>query len=56
MGVLLFLLIPAVAVAVGWAVLAVRQHKPSGMHHSIDSFRREMDALSPDRDQQRRIR
>ena len=56
MGVLLFLLIPVLVVAVGWAVLAMRQRKPSGMTHSIDSFRREMEALSPDRDPQRRPR
>ena len=56
MGVLLFLLIPAVVVGVGWAVMAARHHKPTGMHHSIDAFRREMEALSPDRDPQRRGR
>ena len=56
MGVLLFLAIPAVVVGVGWSVLALRQRKPTGMQHSIESFRREMDALSPDRDPQRRLR
>jgi hypothetical protein len=56
MGVLLFLLIPVLVVAVGWAVLAMRQRKPSGLNHSIESFRREMDALSPDRDPHRRLR
>ena len=56
MGVLLFLLVPVLVVAVGWAVLAMRQRKPSGMNHSIDSFRREMEALSPDHDPHRRLR
>ena len=56
MGVLLFLAVPVLVVAVGWTVLALRQRKPSGMQHSIESFRREMDALSPDRDPQRRLR
>jgi hypothetical protein len=52
----MFLIVPVVVVAVGWAFLALRQRKPTNMHHSIDSFRREMEALSPDRDRQRRTR
>ena len=56
MGVLLFLLVPVIVVGIGWAIMLLRQHKPSGMSHSIDSFKREMDALSPDRDPQRRNR
>jgi hypothetical protein len=56
MGVLLFLLVPVLVVSVGWAVLVIRQRKPSGTANSIDAFRREMDALSPDRDPQRRNR
>jgi hypothetical protein len=48
MGVLLFLLVPVLVVGIGSTLMARRQRKPSGMHASIDSFRREMDALSPD--------
>lgn len=54
MGVLLFLLIPVVVVAIGSSVLVLRQRKPSSPTSSIDAFRREMRALSPDDDTRRR--
>jgi len=42
-----FLLFAVLVSAVGSAVLVLRQRKPTGLHSSIDSFRREMDALAP---------
>jgi hypothetical protein len=54
MSVLLFLLIPALAVALGSSVLAMRQRKPTDMNSSIQSFKREMQALSPENDPNRR--
>ena len=42
-----FLLFAVVVSAIGSAVLVLRQRKPTGVHSSIDSFRREMDALAP---------
>jgi hypothetical protein len=44
---LLFLLFAVVVSAIGSAVLVLRQRKPTGVHNSIDAFRREMDALAP---------
>ncbi len=43
-----FLLIPVVIVAVGSAVLYLRQRKPTTLHSGIEDFRREMNALSPE--------
>ncbi|MEO7556247.1 MAG: hypothetical protein ABIV94_06545 [Acidimicrobiales bacterium] len=56
MSVLLFLLVPVVVVAIGWGVLVFRQRNPTGASHSVEAFRREMEALSPDGDPQRRNR
>ena len=47
MGAVAFLLVVVVLSALGSAVLVLRQRKPTGVHNSIDSFRREMDALAP---------
>jgi hypothetical protein len=48
MGVLWFLLVPVIAVAIGSSVLVLRQRQPSKPHSSIDAFQREMKALAPD--------
>ncbi len=49
-----FLAIVVVVVAVGGVVLWLTSRSPSSTESSIDSFRREMDALSPkDRDEPR---
>lgn len=54
MTALLFLAIVVVIVAVGGLVLWLTSRNPSSTESSIDSFRREMDALSPkDRDKPR---
>lgn len=47
MGAAAFLLVAVVLTGLGSAILALRQRKPTGVHNSIDSFRREMDALAP---------
>jgi hypothetical protein len=47
MGAIAFLLIAVVIAGVGSAILVLRQRKPRGVHTSVDSFRREMDALAP---------
>ena len=54
MGAAAFLLVAVVLSAIGSAILLLRQRKPSGVHNSVDSFRREMDALAPPDKRQRR--
>jgi len=46
---LIYLGLAAVVTAVGCSILLIRQHKPTGVDHGIDAFRRELDALAPDR-------
>ncbi|HET8931233.1 MAG TPA: hypothetical protein VFN21_11295 [Acidimicrobiales bacterium] len=54
MTALWFLAIVVVIVVVGGVVLWLTSRSPSSTESSIDSFRREMDALSPkDRDKSR---
>lgn len=54
MTALWFLAIVVIVVAVGGTVLWLTNRKPSSTESSIDSFRREMEALSPkDRDKPR---
>jgi hypothetical protein len=47
MGAVAFLLVAVVLSAIGSAILLLRQRKPTGVHNSVDSFRKEMDALAP---------
>lgn len=47
MSSLAFLLFAVVVSALGSAVVVLRQRKPTGLHSSIEAFRREMDALAP---------
>jgi hypothetical protein len=47
MSALAFLLFAVLVSALGSAVLVLRQRKPTGVHSSVDAFRREMDALAP---------
>jgi hypothetical protein len=54
MGVLWFLLVPIIVVAVGSSILVLRQRQPRRPHSSIDAFKREMRALAPDDDHGRR--
>ena len=44
---ILFLVAAVVLSVVGCAVFLLRQRKPSSLEHGIDSFSREMEALSP---------
>jgi hypothetical protein len=53
-GAIAFLLVAVVLSGLGFAVLLLRQRKPTGVHNSIDSFRREMDALAPPDERNRR--
>jgi len=48
MGVLLFILVPIVVVAVFATASWVRNRQPTSLQSGVDSFRREMDALSPE--------
>ena len=54
MGAVAFLLVAVVLSGLGFAVLLLRQRKPTGVHNSIDSFRKEMDALAPPNERHRR--
>ena len=45
---LLFLFAALVIIALGTAILALRARQPSGLHHTIKTFEREMRALSPE--------
>jgi hypothetical protein len=47
MGAAAFLLVVVVLSVLGSVILMLRQRKPMGVHNSINSFRREMDALAP---------
>jgi hypothetical protein len=49
-----FLLIAVGLSVVGSLLLGLRRRKPTSLDHGIRSFRREMDALSPDDDSQGR--
>jgi len=53
-GAIAFLLVAVVLSGLGFTVLLLRQRKPTGVHNSIDSFRREMDALAPPDERNRR--
>ncbi|MEO6630041.1 MAG: hypothetical protein ABIP03_15910 [Aquihabitans sp.] len=48
MKVLAYLLIPAMVVAAAATISWVRNRQPTSLQSGVDSFRREMDALSPD--------
>lgn len=54
MGAVAFLLVAVVLSVLGSVILLVRQKQPTGLNNSIDSFRREMDALAPPDDRHRR--
>jgi len=54
MSVLLFLLVPLAVIIIGSLVLTVVSHKPQSMRSSMESFQREMKALSPEDEQRKR--
>ena len=47
---LLFLGLAVLFTAVGCTVIWLRQRKPTGVDTGIDAFKRELQALAPDRD------
>lgn len=49
MNPLVFLLIPVVIVLLASLVMYLRGRQPTTLRSGIDSFQREMDALSPDK-------
>jgi len=51
---LYFLLIPVVGITVGCLVIWVRGRKPNTLESGIDSFQREMHALSPEEERAER--
>ena len=51
---LLFLAFAVVFTAVGCTIIWLRQRKPTGVDTSVDAFKRELQALAPDRDLTRR--
>lgn len=48
MMILLYLLIPAMVVGVAASVLWLRNREPTSLESGVESFRREMQALSPE--------
>ena len=53
---LVFLAAALVLSAIGSFLLWLRHRKPTSIHHGIDSFSKEMQALSPTRDASERRR
>ena len=49
MSSIVFLLAAVVLSVIGSALFLLRHRKPTSLEHGIDSFSREMDALSPNR-------
>ena len=49
-NVLGYLLVPVLVVAIAASVMWARNRQPTSLQSGVDSFRREMDALSPDAD------
>lgn len=54
MSALMFLAIPVVIVTVGCCVLWLRARNPNTLESGIDSFQREMRALSPEEERRSR--
>ena len=48
MTILAYLLVPVLVVAIAASVTWARNRQPTSLQSGVDSFRREMDALSPD--------
>jgi hypothetical protein len=51
---LVFLIAAFVLSSIGSFLLWLRHRKPTSLHHGIDSFSKEMQALSPQRDRTER--
>ncbi|HVX19650.1 MAG TPA: hypothetical protein VHA73_16630 [Acidimicrobiales bacterium] len=54
MTALIFLAIPVVIIVLGGGWLWFRHHKPRSLESGVESFRREMRALSPEGDERKR--
>lgn len=54
MTALMFLAIPVVIITIGCCVLWLRARNPNTLESGIDSFRREMRALSPEEERRAR--
>jgi hypothetical protein len=54
MSVLLYLLVPVIVVTIASVVIWYRGHKPTSLEGGIDSFKREMKALSPEAERRAR--
>jgi len=54
MSAIVFLLIVVVVCAIGGIVLWLQHREPNTLESGLDSFRREMDALAPPDQRQRR--
>ncbi|MBA2609809.1 MAG: hypothetical protein H0U92_12765 [Actinobacteria bacterium] len=48
---LIYLGLAAIVTAVGCTIIWLRQRKSTGVDTGIDAFRRELQALAPDRDE-----
>ena len=48
---LIYLGLAAILTGVGCTIIWLRQRKPTGVDTGIDAFRRELQALAPDREQ-----
>ncbi len=48
MIVLAYLLVPIIIVAIAASITWIRNRQPTSLQSGVDSFRREMDALSPE--------
>lgn len=56
MGILLYLLVPAVVAAIVIGMRAYTDRRPKSIEDSIREFQRGLDALDPDNDSSRRRR
>lgn len=56
MTVLLYILVPVLVVAIAASVTWARNRQPTSLQSGVESFRREMEALSPEGDPRNRRR
>ena len=56
MTVLVYLLVPVLVVAIAASIMWARNRQPTSLQSGVESFRREMEALSPDGDPRNRRR
>lgn len=56
MTVLVYLLVPVIVVAIAASITWARNRQPTSLQSGVESFRREMEALSPEADPRNRRR